>query len=301
MSGDLEEGKTMEEFTTVVRLLHTELRYTWNKHKFLQLKVADHKTKALLEIDYDDRSEYEELTIGSTLFIKGGSYKSAKENIVVFRDLSNLMVVPNNSLLKKKLYERINFYCDPTGINSFEKSYTISKVLNDSIPIVSFSHALSDTMLDSRYRLRVFVLEVGPENIYDWVKGYCSQCDKSFPLTKEDREIIPVCIYCNNNGKAIFQVQLFVQDKNKEERYRLLVYTHNDKGKEFFDEEKARNLYKDKKLYTKLKGLKKLTKKYGVYLDCVVERMKNSMNTYFQIVDTIIGDNYVKEIIESNA
>lgn len=293
VSGDLENGKDMQEFTTVAKLMNIGVKIEENGNKLLDLKVADHKTKAHVILPYNNAVEYDTLNVGCIMLLRGARYKTGN---IELTDNGNLMIIPYDSLVAKKFYELTNFYTDSIN-NSFEKSFTISKVLDESLPITSLSSILNDATIKNRYRTKVLVLEVGPKNIYDWVKGYCITCHKSFPLTKDDRETLPLCLYCGDNAKSIFQVQLFVQEPNAEEIYRLLVYTYNNKGEEFFDNEQAKNLYKSSKLHAKLKELEILMKKYGVYLDCIIERFKDSSDTYFQVVDTIIGLEYIKELI----
>ena len=119
----------------------------------------------------------------------------------------------------------------------------------------------------------MYVIETGPKNIYNWAKGYCQRCDKSFLLRMRDRDISPICLYCGSSGNVIYQVQLFVKDINQEsdEIYRLLLYTQKEKGKEFFNNETPRNLYRNNGLCAKLKDINNLIRKYGVYIDCIIE------------------------------
>ena len=305
---NLNNGKSAAEFEALIRLVKAELKSDEGDKKIFDLKVIDHTGKAYLHIPYETMvEEFPKLDNSCLLLLKGGRYKDPKEKIIELKEYGNLMIVPHNSVVATKFFELINLHIecskteDKVAKENVTKSFLISQIADPSLPITDFHAIFSEGIIQLKYRLRVYVLDIGPRDIHDWVKGYCKECQKSFPITIDDHDTKPRCVICESEGEVIFQVQFFAKDRkgrDSEEIYKLLLYTYNGKGRGFFDQELASNLYRDKRLYKKLKGLYRLLTKYGVYLDCIVERMSGDHNAYLQITDTIIGCDCVREITE---
>lgn len=82
----------------------------------------------------------------------------------------------------------------------------------------------------------------------------------------------------------IYQVQFLVKDVSTQFNnnvYRVLLYTHEGLGANFFPQ-KAANLWSDSKASSKVKESVELLTKFNSWVDCVVERR----NGYYFIKDT---------------
>eukprot|EP01022_Parablepharisma_sp_SALTPOND_P011851 TRINITY_DN1509_c0_g2_i2.p1 TRINITY_DN1509_c0_g2~~TRINITY_DN1509_c0_g2_i2.p1 ORF type:complete len:508 (-),score=48.92 TRINITY_DN1509_c0_g2_i2:539-1990(-) len=306
---NLSVAKSASEFEAVVRLTKAGIKLGENDQKVFDLKVIDYTGKAHVRIPYQTMvEEFPKLDNSCLLMIKGGRYKNVEDKTIELKEYGNLLIIPNNSMVATKFFELANLHIecskteDKVSKDNISKSFILSQITDPSLPITELHSVFTDSALRPRYHLRVYVLDIGPRDIHDWVKGYCSMCSKSFPLTGEDSDTKPRCILCDNEAEIIFQVQLFVKDykgRDSNEIYKLLLYTHNGKGKGFFDQELATNLYRDRRLYKKLKGIYRVLTKYGVYLDCIVERFTGDTNSYLQIVDTVVGCDCAREITDS--
>jgi len=304
---NLISGKTASEFDAVVKLTKASLKNIGkdNTVKVVDLKVVDHTGKAHLYMPMQIMAdEFQKLDNSCLLLIKGGKYKDLKENIIELKEFGNLMLVPNNSSVSTKFYELANLHieCSKTEDiiekENIRKTYTISQIEDPNLPITDLNAIFIDPEPQQKYHIRVYVLEMGPRNIHDWVKGYCKECNKTFNLTDDDNIKKPHCILCDAECEVIYQVQLFVKNykvRESEEIYRILLYTHNGKGSGFFDNEPASNLFKDKRLYKKLKGMHRLLTKFGVYIDCIVEKMGKDANSFLQITETMVGCDCMRE------
>ena len=90
----------------------------------------------------------------------------------------------------------------------------------------------------------------------------------------------------------IYPVQLFMKDdkeRSKPEVYRVLLLTTDDKGKEFFDNEKPVNLYRSERLFKKLTMMYEEITRFHCYLNCVVTKMGTKSNFLLQILDTVVN------------
>eukprot|EP00826_Nyctotherus_ovalis_P043026 TRINITY_DN449_c0_g1_i3.p1 TRINITY_DN449_c0_g1~~TRINITY_DN449_c0_g1_i3.p1 ORF type:complete len:358 (+),score=115.93 TRINITY_DN449_c0_g1_i3:230-1303(+) len=299
-------GKGKGEFDAVVKLIKTRTITEENKQKLFEMKVIDHTEKGRIRVAYQTVVEdFPRLAQSCLLLVKAAKYKSERENVLELKEYGNVLVIPTNCLVVSKFFESLNYYAewsrveDKILLENTAKSFVVSQVVYPYLPITRLPAVFSSPH-QLKHRVRVYVIDIGPRNIKNWVKGYCATCDMSFSLSEDSSDTRPKCSLCNNEGEVIFQLQLFVKDhemRDGEDIYKLLLYTHNGKGSEFFDQEPPTNLHRDRRLCRKLKGIYKVLTTYGVYLDCVVERLNSDLNSYFQIVDTVVGCDCIQEII----
>lgn len=109
----------------------------------------------------------------------------------------------------------------------------------------------------------------------DWVKLY----DKK---TKKISSLKGAAVPKGSN--LIYQVQLLVKDVSTQfnnNTYRVLLYTHEGLGDDFF-KEKIDNPHKNDALRKKLEGYASMLTKFNSWVDCVVERK----NGFYFIRDT---------------
>jgi len=260
------------------------------------IKVMDHTDKAYLVISEAEKEEFSYIQIQDFILIKGARYTDLATRRIELRENGNIIRLPNYLKLLNEYQSTINIFINETTIETVieeKKLMTpieVSIVKNNSLPISSLKIATdANALYGMKYRVKVYVIEMGPEDIRQWVKGYCDECKKFFDLTIRDE--VSICNVCKGIGRMVYQVQLFVKDKelrDDPEIYRILLWTHDGKGEDFFGE-KPVNCYRSEYLYKKLEAIYKKLTQYNVYLDCIVERMGRGTNTFIQINDTIIN------------
>lgn len=298
-------GKGKGEFDAIVKLTRTKTLTEESKQRVFEMKVLDHTEKGRIRVAYQTVVEdFPRFAQSCLLLIKAAKYKSERDNVLELKEYGNVLVIPSKCLVVSKFLESLNYYIewsrveDRIQLENTEKSFLVSQVAYPYLPITQLPAVFSSPQ-QLKHRVRVYVIDIGPKNIKNWVKGYCATCDMSFGLGEDSSDTRPKCDLCSSEGEVIFQVQLFVKDhgmRDDEDIYKLLLYTHNGKGSEFFDQEPPTNLYRDRRLCRKLKGIYKVLTTYGVYLDCVIERLNSDLNSYFQIVDTVVGCDCIQEI-----
>lgn len=124
----------------------------------------------------------------------------------------------------------------------------------------------------STFRTCFYVTKVEPGNAAECVKSY-SKASKKATSAKGAA-----------GGDLIYQVQFLVKDVSTQFNnnvYRVLLYTHEGLGANFF-QQKAVNLHKDAKAAGKVKASCELLTRFNSWVDCVVERR----NGYYFIKDT---------------
>jgi len=302
---NLNSGKDKAEFNALVKLTETKVLLEESKQGIYEMIVIDHTEKARIRIDYQTvADEFPKFDQNSLLLIKAVKYKNEKDDILEMKDYGNVLIVPNGSKVYSRFFDSLNYFIewikaeDRIVAESMNKSFMVSQVVDTSLPITILPSVFS-TSQQLKHRVFIYIIDIGPKDIKNWVKGYCATCDMSFTLNENCDDTKPICALCNNEGEVIYQLQFFVKDREMREEkdtYKLLLYTHNGKGSEFFDQEPPTNLYKDRRLYTKLRSIYRVLITYGVYLDCTIEKLKNDKNSYYQIVDTVVSCDCVEEI-----
>ncbi len=110
-------------------------------------------------------------------------------------------------------------------------------------------------------------------------------------------EVLYSCPVCRLETQLIYQLQLLVKDDSTlstKNIYRLLLYTQNGKGKEFFGGRKPKNLYQSKRDLNILEEYYNLLVKFHVYLDLVIERLDVNPDAYYQIIDGQVSFKHLK-------
>ena len=122
------------------------------------------------------------------------------------------------------------------------------------------------------FRTCFYVTKVEPGNVQDCVKVY-NKGSKKTTSAKGAK-----------GGDLIYQVQFLCKDVSTQSSnnvYRVLLYTHEGLGSNFFST-KATNLWSDSKACAKVKDSVELLTRYNSWVDCVVERRHG----YYFIKDT---------------
>ena len=140
-----------------------------------------------------------------------------------------------------------------------------------------FHYADNDPELanKSTFRTSFYVTKVEPADVKEWVKLYD-------PKTKK----VTSAKGAAKTAGLIYQVQFLVKDVSTQfnnNTYRILLYTHEGLGKDFFGVP-ADNLHKNEKARKQLEEYEALLTKFNSYVDCVVERK----NGFYFIKDTTL-------------
>jgi len=141
-----------------------------------------------------------------------------------------------------------------------------------ALPVTSlhdlFHSAESST---NTFRTCFYVTKVEPGNVADACKVY----DKKSKKTSSAK---------GSKGDMIYQVQFLAKDVSTQFNtnvYRILLYTHEGLGSNFFPQ-KAANLWSDKGAAKKVEASFAQLTKFNSWVDCVVEKR----NGYYFIKDT---------------
>jgi len=285
-----------KEFDVVARIIKINPNKLATKG-YTIYKLLDHTDKAYLYIEEKVALDFTNLQLKDFILLKGLHYTDLVSQKIEFIEHGNALVIPEYSSLVHEYQKMMNTFVEGMNLESSldEKSYLnpydASVVLNSYLNFTPLRDVTGvKGIYGKKYRIKVFVVDIGPKDIKEWVKGFCPNCCKYFSIKNEDTERL-LCRICRKDAKLVYQVQLFVKDKELRDYpsiCRLLLYTHNGKGTEFFDNEQPANCYKNEKMYKKLTGIYKMLTHFNVYLDCVVEKMKADQNSFLQICDTIV-------------
>jgi hypothetical protein len=112
--------------------------------------------------------------------------------------------------------------------------------------------------------------------VKEWVKLYDKKTKK---VTSLKGATVP------KGSSLIFQLQFLVKDVSTQlnnNTYRILLYTHEGLGEEFFKDIKPDNVHKNDALRKKLENYADMLTKFNSWVDCIVERR----NGFYFIRDT---------------
>ncbi len=286
-----------EEYEFLGKLRGTSKRYV-KKRLHGVMKVVDHTGKAhvCVEDERFDREFAKRVCKVGTMYLFRGCYVID----LVGREFGmleqgNILEIPADSRIVAEYSRFFDAFCgDHTLISGDPAAETLaSRLCGVELNLPLGPSTMRDVVEsdDQRFRVRVKVVAVGPDDVRDWVKAYCAKCGTAFYLKASDEEEFMRCRACGSSAaKLIYQVQLFVRDltEDSDSVYVLLIYTHNGKGAEFFDYEPPQNLHRAKRLLHRLKRMRELIIRPQVLLDCVVERTGKGKGSWLQIVNTTV-------------
>ena len=225
--------------------------------------------------------KFPHIRTGSVVRIRSCTHDdtSLNKKVLVLQHYSNIMTFISSSKLASTISSKV------TDDKTTEKAALKSKVSMTPVVLteVDKKHAnLQTTPLHdlfhspdtstSTFRTCFYVTKVEPGNVNEMVKSY-SKASKKAASCKGAK-----------GGDLIYQVQFLVKDVSTQFNnnvYRVLLYTHEGLGANFFPQ-KAANLHSDSKAAGKVKESVDQLTKFNSWVDCVVERR----NGYYFIKDT---------------
>jgi Telomeric single stranded DNA binding POT1/CDC13 len=216
---------------------------------------------------------------------------STHKKVLNLSHYSNILTLPSHSKLAKELKGKI------TDEKAGDKAALKQKVQYNAVVLTEvdkkhqhlantplnelFHSADSDPELskESTFRTTFSVVKIEPVDVKEWTKAYDKKTKKATSLKG------------TSTGKAagnlIYQVQFLVKDASTQlnnNTYRILLYTHDGLGANFFGGHAAENLHKNEGARKKLEEYEDLLTRFNSWVDCVVEKR----NGFYFIKDTKI-------------
>lgn len=215
---------------------------------------------------------------------------TASQKVLNLSHYSNIMTLPKDCKLAKDVRSKVNEdkSADKNALASKDTMWnpvilTTVESKHNNLPQTTladlFHYADNDPALakESTFRTTFSVVKVEPGNVSEWVKCYDKKTKKTTSCKGQN---------CSSKaGNCIYQVQLLCKDvstQNNNSVYRVLVYTHEGLGSNFFGGNSADNLYNNKAAAKKLEDYEKQLTRFNAWVDAVVERR----NGYYFIKDT---------------
>ena len=209
---------------------------------------------------------------------------STQKKVLLLSHYSNIITFPTTSKFAKEIKAKVaEEKVDKAAINGVN-AIVLTEVekKHSALPITSlqdlFHNVETDKDLQSKdtFRTQFYVTKIESADVKEWTKSYDKKTKKSASFKGS-----------KTNTGAIYQVQLLVKDVSTQfnnNTYRVLLYTHDGLGANFFNTA-ADNLYTNDKARKKLEEYSGLLTKFNSWVDAVVERR----NGFYFIKDTKIA------------
>nr|AAC27615.1 alpha telomere binding protein [Oxytricha trifallax] len=267
--------------------------------KILQIHELDEYTNELKLKDASGqvfytlalKLKFPHLRTGEVVRIRSATYDetSTQKKVLLLSHYSNIVTFISTSKLAKELRGKIT---DDRAVEkaALKQDVSLSAVVltevdkkHAGLPAHSlhdlFHNADSDKELSSKdtFRTQFYVTKIEPSDVKEWVKAYDRKTKKVTSLKGSAAK----------GGDNIFQVSFLVKDASTQlnnNTYRVLLYTHDGLGANFFNGVKADNLHKNADARKKLEEYSELLTRFNSYVDAVVERR----NGFYFIKDTRI-------------
>lgn len=223
---------------------------------------------------------------GDVVRIRSVTYDetSTQKKVLLLSHYSNIMTFPAGSKFAKEIKAKVaDEKVDKASVNGVSASVLTEVDKKHAGLAVSslqdlFHNVEGDKDLQARdtFRAQFYVTKIESGDVKEWTKAYDKKSKKvsSFKGAK-------------GNAGAIYQVQFLVKDVSTQfnnNTYRVLLYTHDGLGANFFNTP-ADNLYTNDKARKKLEEYSGLLTKFNSWVDAVVERR----NGFYFIKDTKIA------------
>ena len=254
----------LDEYTNELRLRDSSAS-SWNvlalKLKFPGVKVGD--VVRIRSVTYDETS--------------------TQKKVLLLSHYSNILTFPAGSKLAKEVRGKASDEkVDKAAITG--SSATVLTEVDKKwagLPVHSlqdlFHNVETDKEIQSKdtFRTQFYVTRIESANVQEWTKALDKKSKKTSSFKGQ-----------KGNANAIYQIQFLVKDVSTQfnnNTYRVLLYTHDGLGANFFNTP-ADNLYSNDKAKKKLEEYGALLTKFNSWVDAVVERR----NGYYFIKDTRI-------------
>jgi hypothetical protein len=256
----------LDEYTNELRLRDASGASSWNvlalKLKFPSVRSGD--VVRIRSVTYDETS--------------------VQKKVLLLSHYSNILTFPGAAKLAKEVRtkvadERVDRATitgsSATVLTEVDKKYA-------GLPVHSlqdlFHNVETDKEIQSKdtFRTQFYVTRIEAANVQEWTKSLDKKTKKTASFKGQ-----------KGNANAIYQVQFLVKDVSTQfnnNTYRVLLYTHDGLGANFFNTP-ADNLYTNDKARKKLEEYAAVLTKFNSWVDAVVERR----NGFYFIKDTKIA------------
>lgn len=253
-----------------------------------ELKLKDSSNQVFYTLAL--KLKFPHLRTGEVVRIRSATYDetSTQKKVLLLSHYSNIVTFISTSKLAKDLKAKVT---DDRSVEkaALKQDVSLAAVIltehdkkHANLPIHSlndlFHNADTDKELQSKdtFRTQFFVTKIEPSDVKEWVKSYDKKTKKATSLKGAAK-----------GGDLIYQVSFLVKDASTQlnsNTYRILLYTHDGLGANFFNGIKPDNLHKNNDSRKKLEEYSELLTKFNHYVDAIVERR----NGFYFIKDTRI-------------
>lgn len=216
---------------------------------------------------------------------------STHKKVLILSHYSNIMTFVSSSKLAKEIKSKVHdektsekaILKQPVMMNAVILTEVDKK--HQNLPVTSlddlFHQSESDPELANKntFRTTFYVTKIEPSDPKEFVKQFDKKTKKTTSLKGSSAG--------KAAGNLIYQVQFLVKDVSTQLNnniYRVLLYTHDGLGANFFNGLAADNLYKNNDARKKIEDYSELLTKFNSWVDAVVERR----NGFYFIKDTRI-------------
>jgi hypothetical protein len=267
-------SKATKDFDVVAKILQVfELDEYTNELKLRDQSGEVYYTLAL-------KLKFPHLKAGAVVKIRSATHDitAQNKNVLVLQHYSNIMTFIGSSKLAATVSKNVTNERNSEKATLKASTSMTPVVLTEvdkkhanlpTTPLQDLFHAPDNST--STFRTCFYVTKVEPGNALDACKVW-------------DKKTKKVSSAKGGKGDAIYQVQFLVKDVSTQFNnnvYRILLYTHEGLGANFFSQ-KATNLWNDTKAANKVKESFGLLTRFNSWVDAVVERR----NGYYFIKDT---------------
>lgn len=225
--------------------------------------------------------KYPHLAAGDVIRIRSAIHDdTSKKRVLNLSHYSNILTFISHSKLAKDVRSKVND--DKAGDKAaLKESVSFAPIMlsevdkkHANLPITPLKDLFSDDAdiaKQTTFRTHFSVSKVEPGSVQEYVRAYDKKANKT-SSTKGGK-----------GGNLIYQVQFLVKGgSSSNNHYRVLLYTHDGLGKEFFGGQAPTDLHKNAGAAKKLEEYTGYLTKFNSWVDAVVERK----NGYYFIKDT---------------
>lgn len=266
-------SKSQGDFDVVAKVLQVfELDEYTN-----ELKLRDQSGETFFTLAL--KLKFPHIRQGSVVRIRSATYdETSTKRVLVLQHYSNIMTFISSSKLAASLSKVSNE--NQTERAALKTPVSMTPVIltevdkkHQNLQTTSLHDLFhnSDNSTNT-FRTCFFVTKVEPSNVNEAVKCY----DRKSRKTTSAKG--------SKGGDLIYQVQFLAKDVSTQfnnNAYRVLLYTHEGLGANFFAQ-KPVNLHSDSKANNRVQESFNLLTRFNSWVDCVVERR----NGYYFIKDT---------------
>lgn len=243
-----------------------------------ELKIRDGSNKTWYVLAL--KLKFPHLAVNDVVRIRSAIYdETSKKNVLNLSHYSNILTFVSNSKLAKEIRNKVSddkkadqaALKDTVSMHPVMLSEVDKKHAN--MPVTPLKDLFSDDADIARhttFRTHFCVSKVEPASVQEYCRSYDKKANKSTSAKG------------SKGGNYIYQVQFLVKGgSSSNSHYRVLLYTHDGLGKEFFGVN-ATNLHSSAKDAKALEGHTANLTKFNSWVDAIVERR----NGYYFIKDT---------------